>query len=75
MYLLPRMNDMLDFIDFCSVELRGTKSKRKLRNENFLSTTEFESTAPSFWNKRFIHTASYEFMRVRFLKCYKYVYL
>ena len=37
MHLLPRMNIMFDFIWMGLVELRGTRKKRKLLNENACS--------------------------------------
>ena len=72
------LNVMLVFMCTTSVELRVTRSKRKVQNETFLVHIGIwtnAGTALSIWGHSFIHTTKYELLLIRFLNCTKYVYL
>ena len=59
MYLLLRMNDMLDIFYMGLVQLSGARNKQNLQNEKFLSKVEFEPMpgSPILPVHRLIHVA------------------
>ena len=61
MHILRRINVVRDFIFMDSVELRGTRNKRKLQNEDFLFIVVFEPTElpQRHWLMKYPHDQLY----------------